>query len=226
MDVGLVLLFLVIAGAVAWYRWHKAAERREALFGLANRNGLTYSRRDPLHLLGLGFERFREGDDQGIENVVHGTYRDRPFTVFDLWSMTEHTDSEGKRSRSYRYYSGAVRELDGVFCPHMVVKKENILTRAKDKVGFRDIEFESGEFNAMFEVGCDDRRFASTFIDPRMMEWLLSTKGRFAFEVRGRHLLVTSGRVKDPNEFLILHGVMNLFEDRIPDVAKSLYPGG
>ena len=82
-------------------------------------------------------------------------------------------------------------ETDHAF-PHLVVQPDTVATRLLEKVGMPSIDLESEAFNRRFMVTSEDERFARMFLDPQMMELLLSTDGQFQFEVRGRWVLVAA----------------------------------
>jgi hypothetical protein len=103
-----------------------------------------------------------------------------------------------------------------------MVKRENLMSRIADYLSFRDIEFESDDFNRSFQVKGADRAFAFKFIDARLMHWLLSIKSIFGFEVSGPHLLVYSHKLR-PNELIQLLGTAKEFVDRIPRMVWSEY---
>ena len=63
---------------------------------------------------------------------------------------------------------------------------------------------------------------AYQLIDPRMMNWLLSTGGAFGFEVVGPNLLVYSHR-RRPTELIPLFGSAQLFRDHIPRLVRTEY---
>lgn len=215
---------LVAAIAWAWYSSVAAAKRREALVALAVREGLDFSIEDPLGLLWYPFHLFGRGDDRGVENVVHGTWNEIPLAVFDFWFYDETTDSKGGRHRSYQRFSCALAEVEAAL-GSLVIGRESVVSRFADAVGFDDIAFESDEFNRTFEVRCDDRRFASAFVDPRMMAWLLATDRRLSFATGGRWLLVVAPR--QPVEgFPGLLSTLRDFHARVPRVIPSLFPLG
>ena len=86
-----------------------------------------------------------------------------------------------------------------------------------------DIDFESEEFNRLFAVRCEDRRFANALIDPRMIEVLLATKGELSFSFRGRWLLIWRKQVPAVQ----LPGMLAIAErvvESIPKVVWDLYP--
>jgi hypothetical protein len=110
-------------------------------------------------------------------------------------------------------------------CPALQISEENVFTRLADVLTFRDIEFESDEFNRRFTVRGADERFATAFCDARMMDWLLRHGDGYTFEVVGDRLLCSCRRVA-PARMIHLFGTAKTFREQIPAVVSSLYPKG
>ena len=220
-----IIAAIALAGGVAWWQHQQKLKRRTALNELAMSQGLTYSVQDVAGLGRMPFGFLRRGDDQGVENVIHGELNGRPVNLFDFWVMHESTDGKGNRSRRYERYTCAATQVADAWWPAMTLKPETILTRLGDKVGLRDIDFESDDFNRAWNVTSRDRRFAYAFVDNRMMQWLLMAGGDYQFEVSGPHLMAVCDQL-DPGSWLTLHKVLDQFADRIPAVARELYPLG
>jgi hypothetical protein len=110
-------------------------------------------------------------------------------------------------------------------CPSLQISEENVFTRLADALTFRDIEFESEEFDRQFTVKGSDERFATAFCDARMMRWLLRHVDGYAFEVVGDRLLCWCRRVP-PAGMIQLLGTAKTFREQIPAVVSSLYPRG
>jgi hypothetical protein len=218
------LVFLLVLGAIGagiWLVFYRKAKRRQGLALFAQRNGLQFSPEDPFRLVNLDFHLFRRGDGRGCENVVYGRWHDLPIREADYWYYTTQTDSKGGSSRSYSYFSVAVADLSA-FLPYVSIAKENLLTRLADHVGLADITFESEDFNKEFNVTSKDREFAFKLLDARMMTWLLSTRGRFGFEVEGTNLLVYGKRLK-PSDVLAPIGTSKEFHDHVPRLVWAEY---
>jgi len=219
-PIGIVIVALAVAGLAFGSWWLNQARRREWHMR-AMKLGLTYSRGDPFGLLGLPFGLFSKGDDRGIDHTASGHFGDREVKLFDYWYYDESTDSKGNRSRTYSRFTCAVAEV-GVPLPHLSIGREGVLSRLAAAVGFRDIEFESEEFNRRFKVKGDDRRFATYVVDARMMEWLLHADPANTFEIAERWLLVHIHRLR-PRELPLLLLALTGFEDKIPDVVWDVY---
>ena len=82
---------------------------------------------------------------------------------------------------------------------------------------------ESEEFNRAFEVRAADRRFASAFVDARMMRWLLDQRSGMGFEVLDGSLIVfrprAMGSLDDVTQALSL---FDAFMARVPRVVPTV----
>jgi hypothetical protein len=125
-------------------------------------------------------------------------------------------------SKTYHYFSCALAQVNGAW-PELQVEREGVLDRVAGALGFDHIDFESEEFNRTYAVHCQDRRFAMAIIDPRMMEHLLATRGRVAYALKGRWLLLSCDRVK-PTLMPALMKLADGFVEHIPSVVWDLYP--
>ena len=223
-----VLFFIVVGGllvAAALIQRQLKLRRRQQLMGVAARMGLAFSETDlisPYRTLDLPFSLFQKGDGRGVENVMWGPVGELPVRLFDYWYYDESSDSEGRRSRTYHRFTCALTEIDAG-CPPLVIGRENALGRLGDHLGFRDVEFESEEFNRRFEIHCKDERFAFAFIDAGMIDWLLSLPGRSTFEVVGKWIVAASPKL-DPARWWDVLGLARDLRSHVPAVVRTLYP--
>ena len=219
-----LLVGLAVVAAIAaaiWFSYYLKQKRRDSLRSFVVPFGFQYSESDRFGLLSYDFQLLRRGDDRGCENVVWGRWKDLDFKAADYWYYEESTDSDGSTSRDYSHFSIVIVEVD-CFLPRLSIGRENVLTRFADQLGFRDIEFEYEEFNRAFQVKAENRKFAFELIDARIMQWLLSTDRRLAFETHGGAFLVYARRMK-PAELLTLIGTAKEFRDRIPRLVWTDY---
>ncbi|MGH2555362.1 MAG: hypothetical protein ACRDHO_06560 [Actinomycetota bacterium] len=224
MESLIFVLILAAVAAFAVYSFVQKQKRREALAIFALQNKLEYSRDDPFGLPDLDFRLFELGDGRGCENVMWGYWRGLPVKQADYWYYQESTDSKGHRSRSYRHFSIVLADLPAFF-PQVCLERESLMTRLADALSFRDLEFESEDFNRLFQVRAADDEFAYKLVDARMIRWLLSTGGEFGFEVSGPNLLVWSDRCR-PTGLIPLFGSALLFRDHIPRLVWNEYGTG
>ena len=215
---------VALVGLIGYLSYLSTKRRRLGFQTMARQLGLSYSLDDPLGLLGEPFALFQKGDGRGVENVVSGVWQGLDLRAFDYWYYDESSDSEGRTSKTYHRFDCVLMLVDAR-CPRLSIGEENVLTRIADALTFRDIEFESEEFNRRFNVKGDDPRFATAFCDARMMQWLLDHGAGYAFEVIGDRALAWSKRV-DPAELVGVLGTAKAFHERIPEVVRSLYPNG
>jgi hypothetical protein len=218
----LVVLVVVVAGGIITYQHQRKLERQSELRSLALEQRLDFSIDDPFDTTGEPFALFQKGDGRGVENVMWGFWQGLEIRVFDYWYYEESSDSKGHRSRSYRRFDCLITLVDAL-CPPLQISEENVLTRFAGALTFRDIEFESEEFNRRFHVKGADERFATAFCDARMMDWLLRQGEGYGFEVAGDRLLCWTDRVS-PSEMVHLLGTAKTFREQIPAVVRSLYP--
>lgn len=220
-----ILLYLgILVGAVVTL--YLKARRRLEFMRFADTYGFDYSPHDPFGLLDLPFRLFAKGDKRKVDNVLWGTWKGIPVKVFDYMYFEEvrnPTLGWWKHRAAFRRLSCAVVEVpSSAGFPPLHIAPEGVLSRLADHVGLRDIELESGEFNARYQVQASERRFAYELIDARMMRWLLSLPRPVCFEVAGRWILAYHGRVR-PTALIPLIGSAAGFRERVPSAAMSLY---
>jgi hypothetical protein len=216
MVVGLLLLY----GSLVHNR------RTRAMLSTAEAHGLRYSAGDLYGSTQVAFPLFRAGNGRTVENVMARTGANGlDVRVFDYAYYEEYRDDNGRLRKRWDYFNCAMARHNGVW-PVVHVSKERVLDKIAQGLGLPDIELESEEFNRLFRVQCEDARFATALLDPRMMEFLLTTAGRLSFETKGRWLLVIAPRLDTPKEMVGLLGVADEFLRRIPNVVWELYPEG
>jgi hypothetical protein len=216
------LIALAGGAALAWASRALKERRRREFSAFARQFDLDYAPHEVTGLVALPFELFGRGDTRRCENVVRGTWKGAEVTAFDFSYAEEHEGASGRRSRTTTHrFSCAVVGTDAA-CSPLAILPETALTRLADGLGFRDIEFESGEFNEAFDVRSVDRKFASDFVDARMMRWLLDHGRGYAFEACGRWLLAYTRRLR-PFELLPLLGTVKGFADNVPRLVRALY---
>ncbi|MEA2460776.1 MAG: hypothetical protein QOH90_953 [Actinomycetota bacterium] len=210
--------------ALAGYSFYAKQRRREDVSALALRHGFNFDEGDPRAMLDCDLPLFTLGDDRGIENTVWGRWKDLDVSAADYWYYTESTDSKGTRRRSYRRFSVAMMTLPA-WLPTLTIQPESIFSWLADKAGFHDIDFESEEFNARFQVSSENRKFAFEFVDARIMRWLLSVDPRYGIQMRGNNIIIFAKTLR-PTELFSLIGTAKELHDRIPDLVWEEYGTG
>lgn len=221
-PVVLVLLVCAVV-AVAVVQWALRLRHAEDMAAVAARHGFRYSASDPFGCTRVAFGLFRKGDGRVVEHVMWRERDDGLVTrAFDYSYYVERRDQTGGVRRTHTQFSCAMAQVDGAW-PEVSITREGFVEKALDLLGLGDIELESDEFNNRFALRSPDRRFAVTLVDPRMIDFLLSTEARFAFFVKGRWLLVASQPLA-PELVPGLIGVAEAFVANVPRVVHELWP--
>jgi hypothetical protein len=184
--------------------------------------GLRAQPGDPLGLLERPFTIFRwSGSVRDIENTATGIHDGAEVIVADYWfaptGSTEYDEYE-------RYTCVIAPAPDG--WPDLAVVPERLGSRLRWAIGSQEIGTESEAFNRAFSIRGTDRRFASAFLDARMMEWLLEQLPGVGFEVLGGDALVfrprTTPSLDDLDRALELY---DRFVEHVPRVVRPVADG-
>ena len=162
----------VLVGLFAWYGYIQAKKRRELLQQFALSQGWTWVPEDDGWVTRFTGMPFGEGDHQRAENVLQGTYRNRPMVAFDYSYETESTDSQGHRSTTTHRFAFCSLGLSACV-PKLELVPESAFGRLGTALGMQDIELESEDFNRRYRVRCDTPKFAYDVLPPKTMEALL-----------------------------------------------------
>lgn len=239
VAVAMLVVFMAM-GLASIAAWKRHGDRMAELPKVARQAGLSYSEGDAFDSARVAFALFQLGDGHEVSNTMWGTAPDgAAVRAFDFAYYTESRqdrpmslgllsgddDAEVTRPvRHYRYFTCALAEVPAVW-PNLRIIPLKGMTRLVNAIDGADIEFESGEFNRMFRVTCEDERFAHTFIDAQMIELLVSTQGEFEIEVRGRWILI-AGKQQPPRGFPGMINLHNALRSVIPPLVWQTYPQG
>ena len=186
----------------------------------AGRNGFSYSVADEDdEILALPLA-FLWCPTRSVWNVLRGSWAGTEMVGFDLLrGPAPATPLEG--------FSGSSCALTAVAmaAPDLTISPRWLGDEVEDTVVSR-VETESPEFNARFEVRCDDRRFATAVVHQRLMAWLLDTPEdppRVSFELLGSWLLAMT-EMLTPEDLSILFQDLADIRDMVPDFLCDLYP--
>jgi hypothetical protein len=170
-----LLIALAIAGAI--YSAMQARQRREALFTIATRLGLSFSQSNDYGLPGqFGFlDRLAEGENRYAFNVLRGNYAGHEVLAFDYHYETHSRDSKGNRTTNHHYFSFFILLLPQAF-PELHIAPEGFFSKIAQAFGYADIDFESAEFSRAFCVRSKDKKFAYDVCYARFMEYLLANR--------------------------------------------------
>ena len=181
----LLVIFAVIAAAVAVLGILREKKRREAFQVLAKRLGLSYTKRDRALATRYRFlDALRIGSNRYAFNILEGRWEGHPVKLFDFHYRTHSSDSKGGRSTQHHYFSFFLLEQERRF-PELRIYPEDVLSKLGQMLGFDDIDFESLEFSKAFVVRSRDRKFAYDICHTQMMEYLLAHR-ELSIEIEGR----------------------------------------
>jgi hypothetical protein len=211
-----VLLGLALIAGVVVLGFARARRRTAALRMMATQFGLSYSPVVPMEARVLPLPLLSQGDKQRFRNLLAGRWGGIDVQEFDLAIVKE----QG-RSSSTTWYSCAVTSVPA-WCRTISIHTESAIARAADRVLEHQVPFESEQFQRAFKVDCADERFATAFVDPRLMSWLLAHGRGWTFEVAGCWALCYR-KLVDPEELIPLLGTLRGFTDHIPRVVSELY---
>ena len=120
--------------------------------------------------------RRRNRRSRGVSRLARATTArlrtsSRATTAAALRVLYVHASLRRSRAsgRSPQIFTVTQVSLDVPF-PRLDLIPEDIGSRLLNAVGFADIDLESAEFNRTWRVQCADKRYATDFLDPRMMQ--------------------------------------------------------
>jgi hypothetical protein len=106
------------------------------------------------------------------------------------------------------------------------ISEENVFTRLADVLTFRDIEFESDEFNRRFNVKGPDQPVRHSLLRRAHDGSAPQARGRLRLRDRGPTRLLCWCKRVAPAEMVHVLGAAKTFREQIPAVVSSLYPKG
>lgn len=202
-------------GAVQPYR----IEPKQPRLGFHGQDWTLVGTDDSLIAQFDGVRPFGEGHSRRTENVITGTARGTvPLVAFNYQWKTTHTRtvSDGKGgTRTETYTKDHAQPILAlrlpVPTPNLVIGADSLFGRL---FGGGTIDFESSEFNRVFDVTSSHPKFAHDVIHPRMMEFLLQARPPQLIMYRG--MLISYPGVHDPSEVARLSDLLVAFLARIP----------
>lgn len=162
----------------------------------ARQHGFRYER-GPDPDLGASFRYLRrigQASETGVGwaawDIVNGTWRDRPVLLLTVSYRAD--DASSARHLAVTAVQAADRQL-----PDLTIRPEGTRTRLANLLTNRDIDLDSIEFSRAFELASPDRRFATEFCSPAVIEFLLEHRS-IEVETYGQWLLTATGGPSDP----------------------------
>jgi len=205
---------LVVYGVVTNYRNSK--RRRAAIAGTVAAHNLGYVPTDPARTAIFGSPPFGVGDHRRATDVVWGTLSGAAFETFAYSYETHTTDSKGNRHTTVHRFQVTWVPLPAPLST-MRLTADNALWRLFSKMGARDLNVESHEFNQRWKVWCESERLGHAMLTPRMIERFLApdVAGRgFVFE--GAALMSYAQGVSDLSDIESVVAMLHEIAGQIP----------
>ncbi len=217
-----VLVIIVFIVLSAYF----AGKRRKELMEWAHSKSLSFepSKHKNIDDQYPDFKCFRQGSNRYAENVMRGSWSEKPILAFDYHYETHSTNSKGQRQTHHHRFSAIIVGSDLVLKP-LFIRPEGFFDKITEFVGFDDIDFESAEFSRKFYVKADDRRWAYDVIHQRTMEFLLD-RPQFTIQFAGRDVLVHRSSRFSVQQFEQALEIASGILDRLPDyLVKQMKEG-
>lgn len=173
---GFIALIVAFFGVMIWLmvvQARKAKERRRALVAHVTARGYSYAPEVATRASLVKSSPFGLGDSRRARDVVWGTIAGRPFETFAYSYETHTTDSKGHRSTTVHHYQVTWVTMP-VAMQTMRLTPDGPLQRLFAKMGAKDLEVESHEFNQRWKVWCADERIGHAVLTPAMIQRLLA----------------------------------------------------
>ncbi len=208
--VGAIIVGVVLAVRRAQDRKIDAARAMAAQYGF----NVDVSKKDPPQ---QPFDLFGRGHSKKVS--------------FQFWRPGQHdsvfayqyTTGSGDDSTTYNLTCALIALPFAA--PHTKIGPEGFWSKLGKRVGVRDIEVESPQFNDLYRVNSDDERFAVTMLDGQAIDWFLRGNAAHTvrFELWGPWMLCITDRM-DHQLFFGFHDWAVAIPAHLPDVLTSLYP--
>jgi hypothetical protein len=206
-----IVAVMVIGGLASWVRHRRATRSMRAL---AHERGWQYVGADQSLVHRHHGAPFGGGSRRRASYSFTGAHRGARFVAFEY----RYTESDGDSS-STRRFTVAVLDLPAARS-RLQLTRETGMSRFLGKLGLRDLQLESEQFNDTFRIDTDDDRFAYDVLHPRMMEWLLAS-GQGPFRFAGGHLLAWQPVPIEPRTAVRLLDYASDIRDRVPSYVWS-----
>ncbi len=226
-----ILIFIafgVLIAVGAYFSHLQAKKRRAELEALAAQLGWRF---DPSSVYDHD-SRFRQfaifcnGHSQRAYNTLHGTLTLAGQSVSAQMGdfLYKQTSGSGKNRRTTTHaLSYLIVGSPIPTTPDLLIRPEGAFDKVSAFFGFDDIDFESAEFSRAFHVSSSDKRFAYAVVHPRMMEFLLETRGPSVAVAQGYGCVYEGTRVWTPDEFRVRLGWVERFFEQWPGHVTDQY---
>jgi len=175
----------------------RRASRQRTWMAFARRRGFQYEP-GPDTDLGRSFRYLQRvgasseaATGWAARDIVNGTRRGRAILLLTI----SFRDPEKKADR---HLSVAAAQAAGHPLPDLRIRPEGTRTRLGNLFRNEDIDLDSIEFSRAFELASPDRRFATEFCSPPVIDFLLQHRS-IELETYGQWLLTASEGPSDPS---------------------------
>jgi hypothetical protein len=218
MPIVLFVLFAVVMIIISVlssnYARKQAEIRRAAMYALSQRLGLNFQ--PEILRVTTGFwdsignsnpaveqflvpfqhlTSFGQGHSHSVKNLITGAHKDFGVTIFDYQYKV--TTNNGKSSSTTTYNVQVVSVALPMVLPRFTMQPENFLLAIGEKFGYREIEFESEEFNKRWFVRGEDERSIYDLLHPRAME-RMQVASLSRWEFGGNMITVLDTSLQEP----------------------------
>jgi hypothetical protein len=223
-PVVMILIAVVVGVGIFYLNYMRAKKRREMFAGFAAQQGWQYQPGNNSMAHQWSGTPFQTGDNRRAHNVLSGAFNGHQMVAFDYSYQTHSTDSKGRRRTTTHKFGVVVLQMPGAL-PHLEVTHEGIFGGAvANAFGFRDIQFESDQFNRAFRVKADDERFGHAVVTPRMMELLLA-RGEIGWRFEGNSLVGWDKGAHNPTEVMNRLNLLQGVVEQVPPYVWRDYAG-
>ncbi len=220
----ILLISSAVVGVLIWLgvvQARKNRERRAALAARMTAKGYAYAPQDPTRADLFRSTPFGSGDSRRATDLVWGALNGRPFETFAYTYETHTTDSKGHRQTTTHRYQITWIPLPAAL-PTMRFTADNAVMRLFAKMGAKDLQVESHEFNQRWKVWCEDDRTGHAVLTPTLVESLLAPGwyGR-GLVIEGRLLMTYVSGHTDLSDLESVVGALYQIFDDIPAFLRG-----
>ena len=194
------MIFVVVAGLIVfaiYYNYRREKQRTADLQRVAEEMGFEFLPRDDNALLSElgGFDLFSRGRSRRVFNLLRGTIRRQPVSVFDYSYVT----GSGKHRHTWRH-SVACFQLDGASLPAFSLRPEGIFAKIGGMFGYQDIDFtHNPTFSKQYLLRGQDESAIRVLFRDDVLDFYAAQPG-LSTEVNGNYLVFYrhASRVEPP----------------------------
>ncbi len=197
-EVMAILIFVsacMLIGVIIAVSVFREKKRQLLLQQWAQARGWAYYRENDEALAKqcADFRCLRQKDRQQCYNRIIGEFGGRPFLTFDYL-----TRGNGKKKRIHRY--SVVLMHSGLPLESLLIHPQNFLYDIAQKIGSKDIDFSSHEFNRKFVVKAENEQWAQQVIHDTVIQMLLKDP-IYSVEFNQSNVLVCKSGNSAPEEY-------------------------